>query len=86
MKVFDNFEDIAMKPIESQEFSIVMQNNVGLVFEGWFKIESFSNDNITLRLKHKNKLFVFGEGLKIGTVCPNEIGINGVIKSIEFGK
>ena len=86
MNVYDNPDDIAMHQIKNQEFAIVMQNNEELVFEGWFKIEAFTSEKIMLRLKRKSKVFIYGFGLKIGTICPNEIGIKGVIKSIEFGK
>ena len=61
-----------------------MDGNNGFCYEGKYKIEKFDETEIVLKLSSKFKIVICGYRLCVGTLAPYEIGINGVILSIEF--
>jgi len=83
MEIYDDPKLISKNEAKTN-FAVVLEGNSGFCFEGKYKIEKFDEAEVVLKLNAKHKIKVRGNGLKIGTLAPFEVGINGMILSIEF--
>ena len=83
MNIYDTPSFIS-KTQAKTSFAVFLEGNSGVCFEGKYKIEKFYDSEVLLKLSAKQKIKIIGHGLKIGTLAPFEIGINGIISSIEF--
>ena len=83
MNIYDS-PNIISKNEVATNFAILLEGNSGFSFEGKYKIEMFDDGQVLLKLNGKHKIKICGERLAIGTLAPKEIGINGIILSIEF--
>ena len=83
MKIYDN-PNVVSKLAAKTDFAIVLEGNKGLSFEGKYKIEKFDECEVLLKQSGKRKIKISGNNLAVGTLAPHEIGINGIILSIEF--
>lgn len=84
MKIFDDLKEICLVDDPGLSFVFSCGGGKCFAFSGNYKIEKFVDNEVIICLSKKQKISIVGESLRIATLAPKELGINGKINSIKI--
>ena len=84
MKIYDELGEVCLASNLKDDYVFSCGGGNCFAFSGNYKMERFLDNEIIINLSKKRHIVVLGEGLKIGTLAPKELGISGKISSIKI--
>ena len=84
MKIYDELGEICLVDNFNNDYVFSCGGGKCFAFSGNYKIEKFLDNEVIISLSKKRHIIVLGEGLKIGTLAPKELGLSGKINSIKI--
>ncbi|MCR5553714.1 MAG: YabP/YqfC family sporulation protein [bacterium] len=84
MKIYDALGEICLVDNLNSDYVFSCGGGKCFAFSGNYKIEKFLDNEVIINLSKKRHIVVLGEGLKIATLAPKELGISGEINSINI--